>query len=275
MTHCIIFPSTTQTMASVLTAMYIDSFAYDDSLSIYEFNERSDEDSSFHSSRRSVCLADNVETDHSESTVANFSCCSFNSIHFEDESDSDDFNFIVPTEIIKSPSKASIGQKSKIMFGGVSVREYAVVVGCQDILCPLTLDWEYVEFDFTREEDYRDHLKPQSKLLPLSYQERKQIIAVSQDVSVANVKYLEKEMLDLQNNNYECDDDFHPDRKRGVQRVDSPPRRPSKEPILATMTKTATFSAAHTKTIASSAMTIGFISNRNDSPPRRPCNSHD
>jgi hypothetical protein len=263
-------------MACAVTAMYIDSLAYDDSFAVYEFNERSDEDGFFHGSRRSLHFLDTVETDHSESTVANFSCSSFNSqiddeCEFEDEYD-DEFTASVPAEEIKSPTKASSRKKTTIRFAGVNVREYTVVVGCQNISCPLELDWEYVEFSFQREEDYRAHSGPRGKIQPLSYQERKEIIAVSQDVSISHVKYLEQEMLNLHDKNLEGSRIFSPEGKCGVKQLDSPPRRPSNDnkTIPPTMTST-----SNNATITNDAMTTGNESNRNDSPPRRPSNSYD
>lgn len=221
----------TTTMTCVIAAMYIDSLAYDDSFAIHEFNDESDEDVSFHDSEHSMCSLDKDGADLNESTEANYSSSSFNSIDFEDdfEDDCDVSNTIVHSTIIKSPLKASRGQ-GKISFGGVGVREYTVVVGSQSISCPLELDWDFVEYSFSKEEDYRVNSGSRSKKVrPLSYQERKQIIAVSQGVSISNVKYLEQEMLDLQNNKYVHDIIFDSGCKRGVKRVDSPPRQPRSE----------------------------------------------
>jgi hypothetical protein len=259
-------------MTCVVSAMYIDSFAYDDSFAVYEFNDRINEDGSFRGSRRSMFIVDTVENDHSESTVANFSCSSFNSIHFDDNCD--EFVGTVPSEEMKSTLKATIDQKKKTRFAGVTVREYTVVVGCQDISCPLELDWEYVEYDFTREEDYRVNSEPRAKIRPLSYQERKQIIAVSQEVSIAHVKYLEQEMLHLQENNFESKNIFDPECKRGIKRIDSPPRLPRSD-TKTTPSTTTTISTNNGSTTANDALLIGFNSNRNDSPPRRPSNSYD
>jgi hypothetical protein len=266
--------------------MYIDSLAYDDSFAIYEFNDESDEDVSFHDSEHSMCSLDRDGADLNESTEANYSCSSFNSIDFEDdfEDDCDVSNTIVHSTIIKSPLKASRGQ-GKISFGGVGVREYSVVVGSQSISCPLELDWDFIEYNFSKEEDYRVNSGSRSKKVrPLSYQERKQIIAVSQGVSISNVKYLEKEMLDLQKNKYVHDIIFDSGCKRGIKRVDSPPRQPRSESKQKTapsviMTEVNDEPSIDDDTPAYDAMTKYvndnvFDCNRGvkqvDSPPRQP-----
>ena len=227
--------------------MYIDPFGCNDSFDHYGFNVGSDEYGNFHGSQCSMCLLDIDETDHSVSTVASLSSSS-------NEDECDEFIRTVPSEEIKS------NQKTKIKFAGVSVREYTVVVGCQDILCPLELDWEYVEYNFTRDEDYCANSEPKSKICPLSYKERQQIIAVSQDVSISDVKYLEQEMIDLQKNNFECENICR------LRRIDSLPRKPRSDNETSPLAAT---------TNSNNAMTNCFNSNRNDSPPRRPCQSYD
>ena len=220
-------------------------------------------------------LHDTVETYHSESTAAKISSSKI-------DNECNKLMGTAPSEEIKPSSKDPTNKIKKIRFAGVSVREYTVVVGCQNISCPLELDWEYVEHNFAREEDYRYSVNsgPRSKLRRLSYKERKHIIAVSQDVAISQVKYLEQEMIDLQRKILECENFFSLDWKRYENRIDF--SRRSLQGDNGTLPRPPPTAAATTTTSSNigilttkDAMMIGSFSNNIDSIPRRPCHIYD
>lgn len=261
-------------MTCILKAMNFDSLPYDDTFAVFEINEsniecddRSVEKLSFHDSRCSLLSLDSF---HSESTVAYYSITSIDDSHFDDECEG--FNDILPCDHVELISDAT--NVRKVNFGGVAVRGYPVVIGCQDIPCPLELDWEFDEYYFKSEEDYRVSSNSDSKPRSLSYHERRQIIAASQDIPFEDVKQLEQEMMYLQNARQKLDFILSHHRKRTVKRVDSPPIQPRGEnKNTSTMTRTSTYAVASHST-SSNNETLSHHWERTvkrvDSPPIQP-----
>ncbi len=250
-------------MTCILKAMHFDSLPY------IACDDRSVEKVSFHDS---LCSLLSLDSFHSESTVAYYSATSFDDSHFDD--DCDGFNDDLPCDHVELLSDATNGRKTTVNFGGVAVREYPVVIGCQDIPCPLELDWEFDEYYFKRDEDYRVSSKSDSNLRSLSYEERRQIIAASQDIPFENVKHLEQEMIQIQNARRKLDFILSNHRSRNVKRMDSPPIQPwSENKNTMTMTRTSRYTAASNSTSSDNETTTSKVTRR-DTIPRRPSNDY-
>jgi hypothetical protein len=206
--------------------MLIESHAIEDLFPIFEFNNN--------------YVNGKFDIDHSESTFASYNETSypdgFMSMSFSCKDDDTDFDFFSPS-VSAVPSKAK-----KVSFGGVTVREFMVVVGCNDSIdCPLELGWEYVESTLATDGCYKSNSKPRSRMRPLSYRERKERIAVTQDVPICHVKFLEQEMLAMLSNCIiKCKNlpipVIHVDCKNAAMRrallVDSPPRHPREKQMI-------------------------------------------
>jgi hypothetical protein len=177
---------------AISTTKDVDLIAFDNCLTVYEFNEVTGGfDVNIIQNLKSLGSLSGQDEEQTESCDCSMS---YDSICFDDEVyDCDSLNVALPSRnafpLTKSPRKVS--------FGPVIVREYTVVIGCQDIPCPLELGWDYSEHTVPCDEDYRLSLQPHRYMHRLTYQERKASIAISNNILASDVKFLEQEMLAL------------------------------------------------------------------------------
>jgi hypothetical protein len=173
-----------------------DSFSSDDTWEIYH------EKTVFLDKLSSHCLPDQFLFDNSESSSSlrgestfNGSVSSFESFFFEDVIN-------ISTEIksvnvgFNPNANSFVPKRKRVSFGSVTVREYNVVMGCQDIACPLELGWKYQQDSFPDYESYQS--QPRTHVRCLSYAERREMLSSSQNMPDSDVKFSEQEMLAMQ-----------------------------------------------------------------------------
>jgi hypothetical protein len=175
------------------TTKDVDLIEFDNWPTVYEFNDAiAGFDVNIIVDLNSLGSPSGQDEEHTESSDCSMS---YDSICFDDEVyDCGSLNTALPSRQTLPIKRRS---PQKVSFGPVIVREYTVVVGCQDIPCPLELGWNYSEHTISCDEEYRLYIQPQRYMHRLTYQERKESIAVSNDIPASDVKFLEQEMLAL------------------------------------------------------------------------------
>jgi hypothetical protein len=149
---------------------------------------------------------------------------------FGDSSESTVTNFNESASTLRSEAA-----RKRVRFGKITVREHAVTVGCHAVTCPLQLGWEYRQSCWLNHNSYHRSKCPrrQSGIHRLSLCERRIWIANVQNISIADVRLMEQEMLvrhisgELVNNGPFSPHNFVVD--TGVKTLsDVPPRQPHK-----------------------------------------------
>jgi hypothetical protein len=138
-------------------------------------------------------LLDNSESSHSfyDDSSCHGSVSSRDTFFFEDINNT---KALKPVGFVLDPNPKLLTPKRKrVSFGVVTVREYKVVMGCQDIACPLELGWDYQQDSFPNNESYQSH--PRTRIRRLSYAERREMLSSSQNVPNSDVRFSEQEML--------------------------------------------------------------------------------